>query len=357
MNPGNSPLWQYGPFAVRPHVAYSGGYQDGLLLRPGVPTNTYIDSYAAGVQLNFGPRWSVDYTPSWVVYSNPAFRDTLNHDVMANGTLIWGGASIGVQQAYSYSSVPLTATGRQTDIEVVSTKATAAYQFGPKYSIETSVEQTLTFVSASEDFYQWSAEGFIRSQVFSRVIGSLGVRSGYAVVFKSADMVFAQPGGDLTWTPTNKLSLSGRLFIDERVVFARRRWRWLENPVYTGSVNFAPFTTTSLQGSVGRTIAPSLFAGQTSDTTLWSASAAQRLLQHFWVSGGLDYQDSSYLTLGGSAAIRRNDHTWTYRGAIRTTFLRRGAIGFSYEDTDHDSNIPGFSQRSRRIGVDVSYRY
>jgi hypothetical protein len=357
ITPGHPPLWQYGPFAVRPHLAYNGSYQDGILVRPGVPNNTYVDTYTAGIQLNFGPRWSIDYTPSWVAYSNHAFRNTLNHDVMANGSLLWAGASIGAQQAYSYSSIPLIVTGRQTNVEVISTKATAAYQFGPKYSVETSVEQTLTFVSASEDFYQWSAEGFIRSQLFSRVSGSLGVRSGYAVVFKSADMVFAQPGGDLTWSPTNKLSLSGRLFVDERVIFARRRWRWLENPVYAGSVNFAPFTTTALQANVGRTIAPSLFAGQTSDTTLWSASATQRFLQHFWVSGGLDYQDARYLTVGGSAAVRRKDNTWTYRAGLRTTFLRRGAIAFSYEETDHHSNVPGFSQRSRRIGCDVSYRY
>jgi hypothetical protein len=86
-------------------------------------------------------------------------------------------------------------------------------------------------------------------------------------------------------------------------------------------------------------------------------SAEQRLLQHFWLSGGVDYADIEYLTTGQSAAVRRKDNNWTYSAALRTTFLRRGTASISYVEAHKHSNLAGFSITTKRIGWSVSYRY
>lgn len=350
------PLWQYGSLEVRPHPLYTGAYEDGLLSSPGTTRNSYIDTFAPGVLVNLGPKWAVDYTPTWTWYSNPAFRDTLGHSVLATGELALLNTTIGARQSYAYSSSPLAETGRQTDTETVTTQAIAQRVLGRQLALVGTFDQRLTFVSSLPDFHEWAVGGFFYSELTSRIKGSLGARVGYAAVYKTADMVYVQPGGDITWTPSDKLTLQGTVALDERVTLASR-WRWRESPIFSGSAAYKPFAQTQVRGEIAHQITPSMFNAQTVRTTSYKASGEQRLLGRFWVSGGIAYNHLSYVTTGNSAAVRRKDNVWTYDAALRTTFLRRGSVTVSYRDTDNASNLEGYALRSKRIACAVGYRY
>jgi hypothetical protein len=350
------PFFQTGRVEFRPHLAYSGSYEDGLLFRPGLAQNSYLDTFAPGLLVNIGETWSVDYTPSFTYYSNPAFRDTLNHSAVGRGHIAFRDFSFEGEQAYTYQSAPLVETGRQTDTEVVTSSLNASHPFSPKFLIRGSVQQKLTFVSTMPDFYEWTASGGFETKLSRKFTLSIDSKAGYVVVYDLPDMLFAQPGVNLTWIPTPKLFLQGGVSLDERAILARK-WHWREAPVFSGNVRFEPFSVTRVQGKVARTISPSFFGGQTSDSILAGVSGEQRLLQHFWLSGGLDYTYSDYLTIGTTNATRRHDHVWTYNAAIRTTFRKRGTISVSYRDTDNNSNIPGFSHESSRIACEIGYRY
>lgn len=352
----NSPLYTYGPVELRPHFTYSGSYNDGLLNRNGRPLNSYIDAYSAGLLVRLGDRWSIDYTPTYAVYSNPLFRDILNQSVNAAGGVAFGNTALQFKQAYAYSSNPLTETGRQTDMEVVTTELTAGHAVGRALGLETGFAQKLNFISASPDFHEWTIFGAIHSNVTKAITGRVGVYSGYAAVFKSADMTYVQPRAEISWNSKEKVTLTGGVSVDYRV-FLARRWRWTENLLFTGSARYSPFATTLVEGKVDRTITPSMFDGQTADATRWSVAGEQRFLGRFWLSGGLDYDDVKYLTTGRSTGFRRKDNIWTYRAAVRTTFLSRGGISVSYQDSDNSSNLDGYGVKSSRIACDVSWRY
>lgn len=352
----HGPLVQYGDVEFRPHLSFSGSYNDGLLVRPGISRNSYIDAFSPGLLLRLGQRWSVDYTPTWTYYSNPAFRDTLGHAVNAAGGLAYREWALAFTQTYNYSSNPLLETGRQTDTEVATTELTAIHGMGPVLAVEGGFAQRLNFVSGLPDFHEWGLYGALQAKLSERTTVRGIVDGGYAAVYKSPDMVYVLPGGEIAWTPTSRLTLSGKVGLDYRVVLSRR-WRWMENPVFAGSVRYEPFSTSKVEGKVERTIAPSMFDGQTSNATRWSVSGEQRFLGHFWVSGGLNYDDIRYLTTGRSIGFERKDHTWSYNVAIRTTFRTRGGISVSYQDSDNDSNREGYAVKSSRIACDVSWKY
>src|SRR5271165_5201459 len=69
------PLFQWGPFSLSPDVEYQYSYGDGLQATPGHSSTTATQSLTTGVQLTGGSVWTVDYTPTWKFYSNPAFKD------------------------------------------------------------------------------------------------------------------------------------------------------------------------------------------------------------------------------------------------------------------------------------------
>src|SRR5436190_2252834 len=74
-----------GPLRLRPHLLLEFVDADGLQSRPGHPLSSRIETVAPGFLLEFGDRWSFDYTPSWKYYSNREFRDTLDHSLRLSG--------------------------------------------------------------------------------------------------------------------------------------------------------------------------------------------------------------------------------------------------------------------------------
>lgn len=352
----STPLVQYGSLELRPHLVYNGSYNDGLLVRPGVANNTYIDAFSPGMLVNIGQHWSVDYTPTYTQYSNGGYRDTLTHVVSANGSLSIRDYALALTQSYASASTPLIETGRQTDTEKATTNLSVTHPLTQTIMLQGNVQQGFTFVSNSPDFSEWSAQGGLQYQVTQHISIAASIRSGFNAIYKSPDSAYVQPGAQVQWTASTKVSLSASVGLDDRVVVGRH-WRWTETPIYTGNADYNPFTYTHVQGSVRRTIAPSLVGGQSADITAASGTAEQRLLGHFWVNGGVDFQFSKYLTTGLTRGIRRNDYAWTYRGGIRTTFLQRGMIAVTYQQTDNDSSVRLLSQKTRRIGCEVAYRY
>jgi hypothetical protein len=351
-----SPFYQYGPLEIRPHLAYNGSYNERLLLRPGVAKGSYVETFSPGLLVNFGPRWSLDYTPSYTIYSQPEFRDRLTHSVNGNGGVAYRDTSLSFDQGYRYAADPLIETGRQTETETVSTNVSATHALSPRLLLQGDAQQTLTFVSSAPDFYQWSASGNVRYQ-FSQTLTAGGhIGSGYSAIYKAPDMIYTQPGLDLSWTPSAKLAIAGAVSLDNRIILARR-WQWLQNPVFTASASYAPFDVTSLQGNLSRIISPSFFRGQASTITLYGFSVQQRLLGHLWLNGGITYQNSEYITAGRVAEFARKDNAWSYTAGVRTTFFKRGKIGVSYQDSDSHSNLPGFNLQSWRVAWDISYRY
>jgi len=109
------PLAQWGPVSVRPHLVYRLTYGDGIQSSLGQPVTTGIQAISPGILLGLGSTWTLDYTPTWTLYSNRAFKDTLGNAADLHGDTAYGDWTFGFSQNYSRSSLPLVETGQQTE--------------------------------------------------------------------------------------------------------------------------------------------------------------------------------------------------------------------------------------------------
>src|SRR5665213_2428606 len=83
--PGTESLFQWGPVGLSPEGTYELLHTEGILVGPGHAVSTTLQSFSPGVFFRFGPNWTLDYTPTWEVYSNALFHNTVDHAVRLDG--------------------------------------------------------------------------------------------------------------------------------------------------------------------------------------------------------------------------------------------------------------------------------
>src|SRR5207253_3805471 len=107
----------WGPFIARPHFNAGVSYSTGLRSRLGSSEDSLSETFAPGILIELGPKWTLDYTPSLTYYSSATLKDNLSHSVSLGGHTSYGQWAFSLSQSYSTSSQPLLETGRQTDQE------------------------------------------------------------------------------------------------------------------------------------------------------------------------------------------------------------------------------------------------
>jgi hypothetical protein len=346
----------WGPLSVRPHFSDRFIYSDGLQAQAGRPLNSYINTFSPGVQVDLGTYWTFDYTPTWTVYTNHAFKETLDHAINVAGTLVIKSWAAHFTQGYSTSTQPMIETARQTEQENVSTRFSMLKSFDRKLSVESSVAQNLQFIAAAPDSYSWTTDHWLHYRPTSRIEGSVGFGAGYVDMDPGVNMAFITPQGRVSWNPSNKLSFSAQGGEEIRQIYARGVSAQF-TPVFNVSGQYRLFEQTQLTLTAGRTVSPSVLRNQVNDGTSWTIGFTQRLLQHFNLSGTYGEQESSYVATNSRVTADRKDKIYNYSLRLGTTFLRRGTVSLLFQETDNTSNVRGYSFNSTQTGVEVGYRY
>jgi len=152
--PPDSPfIW--GNFTLKPHLLYRLLYGNGIQATPGHQSSTAINSFAPGFLLDMGSQWSLDYTPTWDVYSNHTFHDTIGEAVNIAGVVPFADSLLQVNQGYVYTSQPLVETGRQTSVENLTTALNLSHRFNREFYSETAVNQNLQDAVGFPHSIQW----------------------------------------------------------------------------------------------------------------------------------------------------------------------------------------------------------
>jgi len=351
------PLIKLRGIGVRPHLQYTGNYSEGVLVRPGQPASSYIESFAPGIRLDLGKKWTFDYTPTWTSFSNAEFKNSLDHAASLTGSKTLFGLGFSFSQGYSNSSSVRVETGKQTTVETLTTSIGTSYPIMPKLSFVTAVSQALNFVPAVGDTFSWTMSNSLEYQWTTRTVLSTGVSSTYSLLFSAPDMLSLSPYIGLTWRSTEKLSTNLQLSIDERKTLESNS-DWIETPTYSASVSYKIFEQTSVSVSANRTVAPSLYLkNQLLVSTGWSLGLSQRLLGHLNLNVGVSGQDSGYPSARSDLPDTRDDNSLTYTASLGMSFLRRGSVSINYQQSENTSNQTGFNYNSHTIGAAVGYRY
>ncbi|MDB6077312.1 MAG: hypothetical protein JWO82_1059 [Akkermansiaceae bacterium] len=377
--------FKWGSVEFRPSVIDRFSYSDGILTQPGHPANSYINTFSPSFLLDIGSHWTMDYSPSWVIYTNREFHNSLNHSFRLAGAFTSQDWSLQFAQGYAKSSNTLIETARQTKTQSSTTSLSVGYRFTDRLRLDSSNSQDLQFVEAAPDSFVWSTQNWLDYRVSSRLNLALGAGAGYVQVYHSSDSYFLRPGARITLQATDKLSLSldgGR----ESRTFLGHGGRSLKSPTMNASLNYQPFKTTTLSFTGGRGVSVSYFAGAVTQTQSWSIALSQRLLQHFVLSadlsGGKTHYEATQQVLipditvtdvtdangnpgqlttvdftSSSVIDQRDDAYRAYSFNLSTTLLRHVTIAVFYQASRNSSNVQAYGFSSHQIGAQLGFRF
>jgi hypothetical protein len=348
--------YQWGPVTLYPHLLYRFLYGDGIEVSQGAHASTYENDLSPGLLVDLGKYWTLDYTPTWTLYSNHQFTDTVDHAVNLAGGTTYDDWALQFSQGYDYVNQPLIETGGQTTQQTFSTAFTASYHFGSRMQLDSTPSQTLRFTKGFSDSREWSDDEKLHYLFSKHLDAFVALGLGYVEESNSPDMNYLQPSMGVTCHPTDKLSVEADAGFEDRR-FLGSNASDLVTPVFGASVLYQPATTTKLTLAGARQVDVSPFQNQITKTTNLSADLNQRLLQHFYLDASLGQEWVNYVSSVGNAGPERDDEIYTFEVKLSTVFLSRGTVSVFYEDSHDSSNTPGFGFTSHQIGFETGYRY
>ena len=350
------PLAQWGVVSVRPHLFYRLLYGDGIQASLGQPETTAIQELSPGILLGLGTHWNLDYTPSWTVYSNRAFRNTLDHSASLTGGAGYGDWHFGFSQSYVSDNPVLVETGQQTRQDLYATSLTASGHIGPRTLLDLAVSQNVRFADGFAGFREWSTSDFLHYQITSRLDAGIGSEFGYVNMDVGPNMTYVRPEGRITWKPADKIAFTVQGG-NERRTFDSGGTGAMTSPVYSASVQYLPVETTTLNFGVNRDLSASYFADEITKSQSWSASLQQRLLQEFYFNAAFSQGKTTYAATRSGLGVGRDDRNYAVTVRLSTTFLRRGSVAILYQLSHNSSNSSVYAFSSRQVGLELGYSF
>lgn len=354
--PAGGPLAQWGPFSVRPHLVYRLTYGDGIQSSLGQPTTTGIQEISPGILFGLGSAWTLDYTPTWTLYSNREFKDTLGNAAVLNGATAHGDWTFGFSQNYSRSSPPLVETGQQTKQETYSTGITASDRLGLRVLLDMSVNQDVRFAETFTNTREWSTQEWLHFEFSPRLDAAIGLGYGYVGVSPGPDATYWKPDVQIAWKATDKISFNVQGGVERRQARATDA-TVLNNPILNAAVLYQLLETTSFSFSASRSVAVSYFADEVTVSTGWNAAVQQRLLGKLQLSVGTGQQKASYVSVINSLSAGRSNRYDSFNVSLSTTFLRRGNVSTFYLISRNSASVGTYGFSSHQIGLQVGYRF
>jgi hypothetical protein len=353
--PPDSPF-QWGSFILKPHFLYRFLYGDGIQATPGHQLTTATNSFAPGFLLNMGSQWTLDYTPTWTLYSNSAFHDTLGQAVTLLGATSYEDWTLQFNQGYVYSSQPLVETGRQTSEQDYTTGLNLSRRLGQQFSSETILSQNLRYAVGFPDSNQWTALEWLHYEYVPQLDTAVGASLGYINESQGSNVLSFSPQAQATWAPSSKLSMTLNGGLDRREFLEHPR-SILDTPIYSVSVQYNPFEWTGLGLTAGRQVAESYFANESTKDTVWRATLSQRLLEHYLLTASVGQNNADYVSNVTANSAGRNDRTLSYNLRLTWSFFQRGTLAVLYQWDRNSSNAYGFGFSSHQVGFEIGYRY
>ena len=358
--------YQWGPVSFRPSLSYSFLYGTGIQSSPGNQQASVVQTVSPNFLFVVGSHWTLNYSPSWTFYSSRQFRNSLNHAA----ALSWGTSyedwTLGFSQSFTHSDSPTIETGAQTEQESYSTAINASYQFNDKMSLDMGLSQNFNYVgnggsSATQlgnlaNSKAWSTMEWLNYQFWPRFNAGIGAGGGYTIQDGSPDSINEQYQARVNWRATDKISfqLSGGL---EDQQYLSGGAGDLVTPIYGATIQYQPFEQTRLSLSANRSVSPSYYQSQNTESTSFTAGLNQRLLQKFnlGLSGG--YSQIKYLATSSGVSAGRTDDIYSFSASLSHSLTKRGTISASYSYSENSSNVPGSAYSSNQIGVQIGYQF
>jgi len=366
INPNRVPSQplQWGPVVFYPDLNYQFFFATGILSQPGQPQDTFMNLISPGLAATIGSHWKLEYIPTLSFYSDPAFQNSFDQNILLSGKTQYEDWTYNFKQSCSLTKDVQVQTAQQTEEQNYITTVGAQYELNDSTFWDFRANQSLLFlhnlpgsVGNSLDWLGFSSLNYRWAPNFS---AGGGIGAGYNPVEFGANMIYQQVQANLTWKIAHKLDLVANGGVEFRQ-FLDSTQPQLISPISAVTLNYRPFEGTSLSFNSSRDVSAAYYENLATQTTSINATLLQRALNWLTlgVSGG--YFATSYHSTGAPgvnfAYAGRMDKLTSIGASLNTPFLKHGTASAYYTYSHNSSNEAGFSYTSNQVGFQLSYRY
>jgi hypothetical protein len=130
-----------------------------------------------------------------------------------------------------------------------------------------------------------------------------------------------------------------------------------QSPVFSTTLGYQPWPTTTIGVGATRQITPSLINDEVSQSTSFNVQASQRLLVHYYLSLQASSGKSNYLVVNSALANARGDTTDAVQASLSTMILERLSLSLTASRVRNLSSVQGFGLSSNQFGFQAALRY
>ncbi|HEY1791163.1 MAG TPA: hypothetical protein VGJ73_23645 [Verrucomicrobiae bacterium] len=365
--------FKWDQFILRPHADYQYTKAYNILAAPSNKVDSAIQRISPGFLFNIGPHWALDYTLTIGLYSNTNFGTEVDHSLTLTGQTVYGDWIFGFLQTVLLTQSPMIEFGGQTAQQYFDTSVTGHHEDSKYISEDLSLNQNIQIFPGGgfEDMRSWSTVDWLNYQPQSHFSLGIGPGLGYNNATFGSDSVWEQLQARLNWRLNDVLSLQISGGVSETEFLGGQGYSDLFSPIYSGTLQFKPFSQTQLALSASRYVSPSVLVNEYAEGTTMDASISQRFLGQFYFSVDGGYSDVKYVAptsylfvLVNTNDIElekinqgRSDKFYTLSFRLSHSFLGRGNISAFYSYNSDQSSAPGYSFASNQFGGEVSYSF
>ena len=350
------PPIEVGPLTLLPHFLYRFVYGNGIQSQPGRPTTTAINSLSPGVLMEYGTHWTLDYTPTWNIYSNKVFRDTVDESANLVGATNYSDGILRFTETYTHTSEPLVETGMQTAETSYVTTFEVTHRYNGDLAMDLGLSQNSRYTQGFPNSKEWSILDWLRYKVTQRLDAALGVALGYVATSDNINEFYIQPQVQVSLRATDKITLAATAGYENRRIYGTSGASF-NNPIYNASIQYQPVKQTTFVLTAGQELDVAYFQNQTTRTTQWDAKIEQRLLARYYLTADLGEDKVDYLSSLSNLGAGRNDREFSFNIRLSTTIFERETLALFWQKSRNSSSVNTYAFSSSQVGFELGYRY
>jgi uncharacterized protein (PEP-CTERM system associated) len=197
---------------------------------------------------------------------------------------------------------------------------------------------------------------WLNYEFWPRLNAGIGAGVGYTIQQGSPNSINEQYQGRVNWRATDKISFQLNGGVEDQQYLSGGEGDLL-TPTFGACIQYQPFEHTQLSLNANRSVSPSLFQNQDTESTSLTATLNQRLLGQFNLALTGGYTTTSYVATTAGFSVDRSDDNYSFTASLSHSLTKRGTISASYSYNDNGSNVSGFAFSSNQIGVQIGYQF
>ncbi len=367
-----------GRWKAAPHVDVKVTYDDNIFIQPTHRVADVFFTLSPGLSFGFwdneqrlenflergrkastilrdeGNFLLVDYTPSFVIFSDNSSEDSFDQDALFDAQWQVAKLTLGARVHFESRREADIDVGERIRRKTVESELTASYLLTGKTSVEVDFYNTIEDRGNFLQTVEWRNEDYLNYRVTPVFQVSFGLAFGNLEVRDSHNQQFERILARGSYSITEKLNVETRAGIEFRQSSAEAGDQ--TNPIFDFQVAYEPDAETRIDFDAYRRVETSTSEPDRNITALGVSLKLSRRIYHGLrasVEGGYRFSDYT----AGRNSLARSDHYFYIRPGLLYNFASWGSaeLSYLYRENDSTQDSSTFSNNQVEFGVSLIF--